>query len=285
MESVLKKQRCDDENINALKSRYAQFCEHGIFCFHAFTNDRHSVAVHVQRIKKHFGHVIVAEINEDLLILEKDWILGVFGFKDFKMIMSQIIDRAKKVKGCVHCSKLCIDNLCTKCQHFMVAPLYKDCSACQTDDHPIAWLCLTCIDSCYCTLCSDKMQERSKDGIIICPTCKTPNETTIDLDTIIQIDDEEDEERTNIVINPTERILNFIAYCCDRGEGRAILRPDTLLELSDLTQEELVGICKELVTNGYKTYLSTDTPWCMCIVLDDSENEIPPIINSVVFQP
>ena len=283
----IKKQRCD-ENTSALKANYEQFCLGESVIFHLFTNDRHNVLVHVVRAKEHDGHLFVADINGDILLLQKKWILGAHGYLDFQFFIFLTIERARKIQSCKHCSKLCKTDVCVKCQSFMVAPMYAECIACKTEEHPIAWLCLTCIDAYYCTLCYEKMYETSSSGIVVCPICKSPNQTKVNIDHFIDSEQgelpEDEEFYDDTLLTPTLRVLNYIKYYETLGQGKIILKKDSLMELSHLEIKDLAPICASIARNGHKTYLSSiNEVWIMCVVLDEVEDSVSPLPNATLF--
>jgi hypothetical protein len=175
---------------------------------------------------------------------------------------------------------------------FVTTGLYRQCIACQTDDHPIAWLCRTCIDSCYCTMCLARLAQDP----VLCPTCKQPNAAieeekmvvvSIDTDSDdTSSDSDSDNEDSSPEISPFDRFTSYLQYHSSRGETRVVINGQILRECKHLTATDLNRLCRSLASHGYHTFLWNEdsSHWNVCVCFED---EPPPRLpcGSREFEP
>ncbi len=138
-------------------------------------------------------------------------------------------------------------------------------------------------------MCLEKLSGPTK-----CPTCRESNPCFPANRVILfkeessesSSEEESDTEESDDVVlteepSALDRVMTYLRYCAQSGEGKAIIAPHVFRELGRLDAAERTAICQTLANKGFKTFLANDTnPWCICVVLDDTTNQVPPIADA-----
>jgi hypothetical protein len=277
--------RAEDQEA-AIHQKYRNFLSAGECRFLLFTNDRHSLYITIRKTNTRRSSIIAE--TDNILLLRKSWVPRAMGEKDFRAFVTNAAARGRELRTCRHCTKITAETICPHCALFLVNGEYQDCIACCTQDHPIAWKCMTCLDSVYCSKCI----ERLPNGRILCPTCKQPNDAIDQTKTIITFttesssessDETEDEDEEMVAVDVPEepeisdvdRVVAFAQHSASLGESRVLITAQTLCEVKLDSADSRMALCRDLSDKGYRVFLGTSHPWAIAIVFDDELSVLP----------
>jgi phage FluMu protein Com len=271
MEPNLKKQRTEASQA-ALLRKYQLLCEDGFFMFQSFTSERYSVIVRVQKVMDDDNVYLHAEITNRLQLFKAPWIHNAYGFKDFEHMMTQIVNRLNDIKRCLHCIQLSANLICETCQDFLLAPIYTTCIGCATEEHPISWMCLTCIDSRYCSMCAATLISVSRKPVIKCPTCKQVNQSITEPNMYMCVTSDE-QLLDSSQLPPLERVQYYLTFRFQTALQPVTVDSEALRELSDCKMEEIEHIVLKLRARGYGVIFKAEMPWSM--IVSHSNTHLP----------